>query len=125
MLGLSICYDLRFPEHYRALVEGGAEILAVPAAFTHATGNAHWHVLLRARAIENLCYVIAPAQAGHHPEGKRTYGRSLIVDPWGEILLEGPSEGAASLVAELDLERLRRLRSAFPVLAHRKRGFTS
>ncbi len=115
-LGLSVCYDLRFPELYRAL--GAADILFVPAAFTQRTGAAHWEVLLRARAIENLAYVVAPNQGGEHPGGRRTYGHSMIIDPWGQdcaICNVGPG---MALMA-LDLERLRKLRGTFPCLEHR------
>ena len=87
-LGLTVCYDVRFPDLYRQLAVGGAKIIAVPAAFTRITGEAHWHILLRSRAIETGCYIIAPAQGGKHQDGRETYGHSLIVDPWGEILAE-------------------------------------
>jgi nitrilase len=117
-LGLSVCYDLRFPELYRALAEAGAEILCVPAAFTYRTGEAHWDVLLRARAIENQCYVIAPGQHGVHASGRRTWGHSMIVDPWGERLdcVEG-GDGVA--VGQIDPERLAQVRREFPALTHR------
>jgi len=100
-LGLSVCYDIRFPQLYRALAHAGAEVLAVPAAFTRTTGEAHWHVLLRARAIENGAYVVAAAQAGHHEDGRDTYGHSMIVDPWGRILAEAGVEPGV-IVAEID-----------------------
>ncbi len=93
VLGMSVCYDLRFPHLYRALAQAGAQFLSVPSAFTVPTGRAHWHVLLRARAIENFCFVFAPAQCGEHAEGRRTYGHSLIVAPWGEILAEAGDDG--------------------------------
>ncbi len=118
-LGLTICYDLRFPDLYRALSDAGAEILAVPAAFTVPTGEAHWHVLLRARAIEAGCFVIAAAQTGTHADGRATYGHSLAIDPWGAVLLDmgdAPSVG----FAEIDLERLREVRSRIPALRHRR-----
>lgn len=117
-LGLSICYDLRFPELYRKLTEMGAVVLSVPAAFTLATGQAHWHVLLRARAIENLAYVIAPGQHGQHADGRTTYGHSLIVDPWGRILAEA-AEGNCFVTADLDPKLPTRLRQQFPSLSHR------
>lgn len=117
-LGLSICYDLRFPELYRKLVEMGAVILSVPAAFTLVTGMAHWHTLLKARAIENLAYVIAPGQFGQHSDGRTTYGHSVIVDPWGGILAEA-AEGNAIVAADVDPALPLRLRREFPVLSHR------
>jgi len=118
-LGLSICYDLRFPELYRELVDAGATLLSVPAAFTATTGRAHWHTLLRARAIENLAYVIAPGQTGTHPDGRSTYGHSVIVDPWGNVLGE-LEEGSGVVVAPIDPERVERLRREFPALANRR-----
>lgn len=117
-LGLSVCYDVRFPELYRKLSAAGAEILLVPSAFTEPTGRAHWETLLRARAIENLCWVIAPAQSGFHPNGRETYGDSMIVDHWGRVLDRLP-RGRGCITAEIDLERQRRDRSSFPSLAHR------
>ncbi|MFQ5546730.1 MAG: carbon-nitrogen hydrolase family protein [Woeseia sp.] len=117
-LGLSICYDLRFPELFRKLVEMGAVVLSVPAAFTFVTGTAHWHTLLRARAIENLAYVIAPAQYGRHPDGRSTYGHSLIIDPWGRILAEAP-DGDCVISAETDPELPEKLRREFPAIDHR------
>ncbi|MDB5987987.1 MAG: carbon-nitrogen hydrolase family protein [Nevskia sp.] len=118
-LGLSVCYDLRFPELYRRLVAAGAEILCVPSAFTERTGRAHWEALLRARAIENQCFVIAPGQAGEHVNGRCTWGHSLILDPWGETLaLLESGEGAA--VAALPRERLEEVRRTFPALTHRR-----
>ncbi len=116
-LGLTICYDVRFPALYRALAKAGAGILTVPSAFTRFTGKAHWHVLLRARAIETGCYVIAPAQCGSHARGRQTYGHSLIVAPWGEILADGGEETGISL-AEIDLQRVDQVRSMVPALAH-------
>ncbi len=119
-LGLSICYDLRFPEHYRALVDAGARILLAPSAFTATTGAAHWSVLVRARAIENLCFMIAPNQGGTHVSGRTTHGESLVVSPWGEVLASCPVAGGPGLaVAELALEELDALRRRFPVLSHR------
>ncbi|MBK9264058.1 MAG: carbon-nitrogen hydrolase family protein [Polyangiaceae bacterium] len=118
-VGLSICYDLRFPELYRALVAEGAEVLVVPAAFTLATGKDHWHVLLRARAIESQCYVIAAAQWGVHPKGRRTYGKSCIIDPWGEVIAQA-SEGEGVACATLDPAYLHHVRSSLPSLSHRR-----
>jgi predicted amidohydrolase len=118
-LGLSICYDLRFPDLYRALSDAGAEILAVPAAFTVPTGEAHWHVLLRARAIEAGCFVVAAAQTGVHEDGRTTYGHSLVIDPWGAVLLDmGAPPGVG--FAEIDLARLHEVRSRIPALRHRR-----
>ncbi|MGR7919856.1 carbon-nitrogen hydrolase family protein [Zobellella denitrificans] len=116
-LGLSICYDVRFPELYRALREQGAEILMVPAAFTRVTGQAHWLPLLQARAIENQCYVLAAAQYGEHSGGRQTWGHSLILDPWGEIQACLP-KGEGLIVAPLDPQRLARIRSQMPVAQH-------
>jgi deaminated glutathione amidase len=118
-LGLSICYDLRFPELYRRLAGEGAELFSVPAAFTFATGTAHWHTLLRARAIENLAYVIAAGQHGTHPNGRTTYGHSMIVDPWGRVLAEQES-GDGVVVAKTDTSFSQKLRGEFPVLQHRR-----
>jgi nitrilase len=117
-LGLSVCYDMRFPELYRALVDAGAEWFTVPAAFTVPTGQAHWHTLLRARAIENLCHVVAAAQWGEHANGRATYGHSLVIDHWGRVLSE-QTEGAGVLVAEIDLAAQREARRKFPALGHR------
>jgi len=117
-LGLSICYDLRFPELYRRLTEMGAVVLSIPAAFTMVTGTMHWHTLLKARAIENLAYVIAPAQYGQHSDARVTYGHSLIIDPWGRILAE-LAEGDGVITADLDLELPQKLRREFPALDHR------
>jgi len=118
-IGLSICYDMRFPDLYRALSNAGAEILSVPAAFTVPTGRAHWHVLLRARAIEGGAFVIAAAQSGEHEDGRATYGHSLVVDPWGEVLLDmGEGEGVG--FADLDMARLADIRARVPVLQHRR-----
>ena len=117
--GLSVCYDVRFPELYRALVAQGADWLAVPSAFTVPTGHAHWEVLLRARAIENLCYVVAPAQAGTHSSGRETYGDTLIVDYWGQVLARRVRD-AGIVVADLDLDQLAQTRARFPVLQNRR-----
>ena len=118
-VGLSICYDLRFPELYRALMKPPCDLLCVPSAFTHPTGSAHWEVLLRARAIENQCYVIAAAQGGRHENGRRTFGHSLIVDPWGEVVAMLP-EGEGVVAAELRRERLAEVRAQLPALEHRR-----
>jgi nitrilase len=117
-LGMSVCYDLRFPELYRALSEKGAQILVVPSAFTEVTGKAHWEVLLRARAIENLCYVVAAGQGGYHVNGRTTYGHSMIIDHWGRVrgVLE---RGAGVVMADIDLVALEQTRKTFPVLSHR------
>ena len=117
-LGLSVCYDVRFPELYRHLSAAGAQLLVVPSAFTSPTGRAHWETLLRARAIENLCYVIAPAQSGFHPSGRETYGDSMIVDYWGRVLQRVP-RGTGCAVAEIDLQRQSGVRDSFPALVHR------
>ena len=119
-LGLSICYDVRFPELYRHLVELGAVAFSVPSAFTATTGEAHWHTLLRARAIENLAYVIAPGQVGRHSNGRMTFGHSMIVDPWGRVLAER-SDGEGVVIADLDPTLPDRLRAEFPVLQSRQR----
>jgi deaminated glutathione amidase len=118
-MGVAVCYDLRFPELFRVLMARAVSFMALPAAFTVRTGQAHWHTLLRARAIENLCYVIAAAQSGEHPGGRRTYGHSLVVGPWGEILAEAPP-GPGVVTAALDAAYLERLRSQFPALGHRR-----
>jgi deaminated glutathione amidase len=117
-MGLTVCYDVRFPHLYRALAHAGAEILSVPSAFTHTTGTAHWHTLLRARAIENFCYVIAPAQCGMHPGKRRTYGHSLIVAPWGEIIAEGSEAEPGIITARIDMQKLRDARAMIPSLTH-------
>ena len=118
-VGLSICYDLRFPELYRALMTQPCDLLCVPSAFTHPTGVAHWEVLLRARAIENQCYVIAAAQGGRHENGRRTFGHSLIVDPWGDIVAVLP-EGEGVVTGELRRERIAEVRAQLPALEHRR-----
>jgi predicted amidohydrolase len=118
-LGMTICYDLRFPELYRRLGERGVRIVTVPAAFTLTTGKDHWHVLLRARAIENQVFVLAPAQHGKHPRGRQTYGKSLIVDPWGDVLAQC-AEGEGFAMARLDFAAQDRVRASLPCLSHRK-----
>jgi deaminated glutathione amidase len=118
-LGLSVCYDLRFPALYSSLSDAGAQLLAVPAAFTVPTGEAHWHTLLRARAIENAAYVVAAAQTGTHPDGRTTFGHSLVVDPWGKTLLD-MGEGQGVGFAEINLEAVQKARKQIPVLDHRR-----
>ncbi len=120
-VGLSVCYDLRFPELYRAYAAQGAELLLVPSAFTYVTGQAHWEVLLRARAIENLCGVVAAAQGGTHDNGRRTWGHSLVIDAWGQVLA-GHAEGPAVVLAELDPGQLAARRASLPALQHRRLG---
>lgn len=118
-VGMSVCYDLRFAELYRTLSDGGATILTVPAAFTVPTGQAHWHLLLRARAVESACFVIAAAQWGRHEDGRETYGHSLVIDPWGEVLLD-MGEGTGVGFADLDPTRIEDVRARVPVLRHRR-----
>lgn len=117
-VGLTICYDLRFPELFRKLIDLGTEIFVMPAAFTYITGKAHWEVLLRARAIENQCYLIASAQYGIHASGRRTWGHSMILNPWGDILSK-LDDGEGVITAEIDLHALQHQRKVFPVLTHR------
>jgi predicted amidohydrolase len=119
-LGLTICYDLRFPALYRALAEAGASFLAIPSSFTKQTGEAHWHVLMRARAIENGCFVLAAAQGGKHENGRETYGHSLIVDPWGRVLAEGGTEPGV-IMAEIDPAQVAAARGRIPSLQHGRR----
>lgn len=118
-LGIAICYDLRFPELFRAMLDQGMEILIVPSAFTQKTGAAHWELLIRARAVENLCYVIAPNQGGFHINGRQTYGHSMIVDPWGTIL-NCIKTNAGFVTADIDISLLQKTRETFPVLQHRE-----
>jgi nitrilase len=117
-VGLSVCYDLRFPELYRHYAQHGAHLLLVPSAFTHTTGQAHWEILLRARAIENLAFVAASAQGGLHDNGRRTWGHSMVVGPWGEVLCEH-AQGEAVVLAQLDMARLVQRRAQLPALTHR------
>ena len=118
-VGLSVCYDLRFPELYRELMHPPCDLLSVPAAFTHTTGLAHWELLLRARAVENQCYVIAAAQGGLHENGRRTFGHSMVVDPWGKVLAFQP-EGEGVVIAEIDPARIVSVRTQLPALEHRR-----
>ena len=120
-LGLSICYDLRFPEQYRALVDRGAELISVPSAFTYDTGKVHWKTLLQARAVENLCFVFAAAQTGTHASGRQTWGHSMIIGPWGDILAQA-DESPGLIMADIDLKSLQQLRQRFPALTHRRLG---
>lgn len=120
LLGLSVCYDLRFPELYRRLAAGGATVLLVPSAFTAPTGRAHWATLLRARAIENAAFVVAPAQVGAHANGRVTYGHSMVVDPWGEVLAERAEPSPGIIFADLEHARLRQIRAQLPSLQHRR-----
>jgi predicted amidohydrolase len=119
-IGLTICYDLRFPALYRALAEAGASFLAIPSAFTRQTGEAHWHALMRARAIENTCYVLAAAQGGRHENGRETFGHSLVVDPWGRIVAEGGTEPGV-VMAEIGLAEIAAARARVPSLEHGRR----
>jgi deaminated glutathione amidase len=116
-LGLTICYDMRFPQLFRTLAQAGAMFITVPSAFTRPTGQAHWHVLLRSRAIETGCFIIAPAQCGEHAEGRKTYGHSLIVSPWGEVLADGGDDIGISVV-EIDPKKVREARGMVPALDH-------
>jgi predicted amidohydrolase len=116
-IGLSICYDLRFPELYRKMGQVG--LLMVPAAFTYTTGRAHWEILLRARAIENQCYVLAPAQGGIHENGRRTWGHTMLIDPWGEIVAERTEDGEGIVVGDIDVDHVASIRESLPALRHR------
>ena len=116
-VGMSVCYDLRFPNLYRELAKAGADILTVPSAFTETTGRAHWHLLVRTRAVENGCFVVAPAQGGTHANGRKTYGHSLIVSPWGEILAEAETEPGV-IAADVDLAEISAVRARLPSLRH-------
>lgn len=117
-VGMTICYDLRFPHLYRRLAQAGADVLTIPAAFTRVTGEAHWHVLVRARAIETGCFVIAPAQGGKHEDGRETFGHSLIVSPWGEVLAEADAAEPGIVLAELDLDDVAKARGRIPSLGN-------
>jgi deaminated glutathione amidase len=117
-LGLSVCYDLRFPELFRTMLDQGMELLALPSAFTAITGRSHWEPLVRARAIENLCYVMAAGQGGYHVNGRETYGHSMIVDPWGQVMNE-LANGSGLVCADIDMDRLNNIRRTFPCLEHR------
>lgn len=119
-LGLAVCYDVRFPELFRVLQGQGAEVLSLPSAFTAPTGRAHWEPLVRARAIENLCYVLAPAQGGKHANGRETWGDSMVVDPWGQVLARVAGAGPGLAVAEIDRNVQQQLRERFPALLHRR-----
>lgn len=119
IFGLSVCYDLRFPELYRSLSASGAQVLCVPSAFTEKTGEAHWEILLRARAVENLCFVIAPNQCGTHAGGRRTWGHTMIISPWGEVIAQR-AEGEGIVLAELDYAQQLNTRNHFPSLTHRR-----
>jgi len=116
-VGLTVCYDLRFPELYRAL--GPADLMVVPSSFTARTGQAHWEVLLRARAIENQCWVLAPAQGGRHPNGRRTWGHSMLIDPWGEVIAERIEDGVGIVFGTIDRSRINEVREGLPALRHR------
>ena len=120
-MGLAVCYDLRFPELFRAMVDAGAEWFTLPAAFTQLTGQAHWELLLRARAVENLMYAVAAAQGGYHANGRETFGHSLIVDPWGAMIDVLP-RGSGIVLGDIDVQRVRTLRTRFPTLSHRRFG---
>lgn len=117
-IGLSICYDLRFPYLYRRLAHLGARIIAIPSSFTKVTGAAHWHTLIRARAIETGCFVLAPAQAGKHTNGRETYGHTLVVDPWGQVLLDAGTVNQGAFVVTLDLTKIEKARAMIPALKH-------
>lgn len=118
-IGLSVCYDLRFPELFRTYIAAGVDIISMPAAFIYNTGRYHWHVLNRARAIENQVYLLAANQEGWHPENRQTYGHSMIVNPWGEVIAEQQSQPGV-IIAELDLDEMHKIRQRFPVLKHKK-----
>jgi predicted amidohydrolase len=122
-IGLTICYDIRFPKLYRALAMAGATLLTVPAAFTRPTGEAHWEILLRARAIESGAFVLAPAQGGHHEDGRGTWGRSMAIGPWGEILAFADHDEPGVVLVELDLDAASKARQAIPALKN-ERGFS-
>ena len=118
LVGLTICYDVRFPHLYRTLAQAGADLITIPAAFTRVTGEAHWHVLIRARAIETGCFVLAPAQGGPHEDGRETYGHSMIVSPWGEVLAEADGDEPGIVLADLDLTQTTKARARIPALTN-------
>lgn len=118
-MGVAVCYDLRFPEFFRKMSEQGVDFIVIPSAFTAETGAAHWELLLRARAVENLCYIIAPNQGGFHKNGRRTFGHSMIIDPWG-VILDCYKTGSGFVSAEIEHERITKVRAGFPVLTHRR-----
>ncbi|WP_455198816.1 carbon-nitrogen hydrolase family protein [Kaarinaea lacus] len=122
-LGLAVCYDLRFPELFRQMADQGVQIIALPSAFTAMTGKAHWEVLLRARAIENMCYMVASAQGGYHVSGRETYGDSMIVNPWG-VVIDRLAHGSGFVIANVDLDYMETIKRNFPVLEHRRMGST-
>jgi deaminated glutathione amidase len=119
-LGLSVCYDIRFPTLYSAMSDLGAEIIAVPAAFTATTGKDHWEVLTRCRAIENSCYIIAAGQGGTHESGRESHGNSMIINPWGEVIQQSPKDGNCIIYANIDLKKLHDIRKSMPIIKHRK-----
>jgi predicted amidohydrolase len=118
-IGFSVCYDLRFPELFRLYCNSGADIISIPSAFVYNTGKVHWHILNQARAIENQVYVLASDQDGNHPEGRKSYGHSMIVDPWGKIIVEQKTQ-VGIITADIDLQAMHKLRTSFPVLKHRR-----
>ncbi len=120
-LGLSVCYDIRFPGLFTQLCQQGAQIIAIPAAFTEKTGQAHWHVLTRARAIENVCYIVGACQGGLHANKRKTYGHSLIIEPWGSIVHVAGAHGTAIVYADIDLKKLNAIRATLPVIRHQRR----
>lgn len=119
-LGLAVCYDIRFPSLFTNLFNKAAEIIAIPAAFTLKTGKAHWQLLARSRAVENFCYIIGACQGGVHANGRKTYGHTLIVDPWGSVIAERKQPGAGIVYAEIDLKRLHKIRDSIPIAKHQK-----
>jgi len=119
-IGVAVCYDLRFPEMFREMLDQGAEIVLLPAAFTDITGRAHWEILLRARAIENLCYIVAAGQGGYHVSGRTTYGHSMIVDPWGGIVAQQASSSPGVILGEVEVDYLQSTRKRFPAIDHRR-----
>jgi len=124
-IGLGVCYDIRFPELFRNLLEAGTEIIIVPSAFTKKTGNAHWEVLSRSTAIQNFCYFLGACQGGKHNINRQTYGHSIIVDPWGTMLAQKPDDTPGIIYADIDLEKLHQIRKSIPILKHARRGETN